>query len=130
MYSFGMTEEQELVRDSMREFAADLLRPAARDCDEAAAISDELLQSVWELGLTNTQLPAAYGGGDEPRSPITNAILIEELAHGDAALTLAVLAPSQFANAIVDHGSDDQKQRYLPLFCGESFHVGSLAIDE
>jgi alkylation response protein AidB-like acyl-CoA dehydrogenase len=130
MYSFGMTEEQELVRDSMREFAADLLRPAARDCDEAAAISDELLQSVWELGLTNTQLPAAYGGGDEPRSPITNAILIEELAHGDAALTLAVLAPSQFANAIVDHGSDDQKQRYLPLFCGESFHVGSLAILE
>ena len=93
MISFGMTEEQELVRDTMREFARDELRPRGRECDENSSIPDELLQSVWDLGLTSTQIPAAYGGGDEPRSMVTNAILLEELAHGDPALALAVVAP-------------------------------------
>jgi alkylation response protein AidB-like acyl-CoA dehydrogenase len=128
--SFGMTEEQEMVRDTMREFAAQALRPIGRECDESSSIPDEFLQSVWELGLTSTQISEEYGGGGEDRSPITNAILLEELAHGDATLAIAAAAPSQFANAIVDHGTTEQKQKYLPLFCGESFHAASLAMVE
>ena len=130
MISFGMTEEQELVRDTMREFAAELIRPAGRDCDENAAIPDDFLQSIWDLGLTSTQIPAEYGGGGEERSPVTNAIILEELAYGDAAMALAAMAPSQFANAIVDYGTTEQKQKYLPLFCGTQFHTGALAIVE
>lgn len=130
MISFGMTEEQELVRDAMREFAADILRPVARECDENSSIPEDLLQSIWELGLTSTQIPVEYGGGGEPRAMVTNAILVEELAHGDAALTMAALAPSLFANAVIDHGSEAQKKKYLPLFCGASFHAASLAIIE
>ncbi len=130
MISFGMTEEQELVRDMMREFAADLMRPLARECDEEESIPGDFLQSVWDLGLTSTQLPEQYGGGGEERSPVTNAILLEELAFGDAALTVAAVAPSQFANAILDHGSDEQKQEYLPLFCGDKPHAAALAIVE
>jgi alkylation response protein AidB-like acyl-CoA dehydrogenase len=125
-----MSEEQELVRDTMREFAAEALRTLGRECDEASSIPDDFLQSVWELGLTSTQIPEEYGGGGEERSPITNAILLEELAHGDATLAIAAAAPSQFANAIVDQGSDEQKKKYLPLFCGESFHMASVAIVE
>ena len=130
MYAFGMNEEQELVRDTMREFAADALRSVARDCDENSAIPDEWLQSVWDLGLTSTSIPEAYGGGGETRSAVTNAILLEELAHGDAALALAAMAPSQFANAILDHGSEEQKKQYLPMFCGDAYHAASLAILE
>lgn len=130
MISFGMTEEQELVRDTMREFAQDALRPLGRECDETASIPDDLLQSVWDLGLTSTQIPAAYGGGDEPRSMVTNAILLEELAYGDAALAVAVVAPSQFANAILDQGTEEQKKQYLPLFCKEKFHAAALAVVE
>ena len=125
-----MTEEQELVRDTMREFAAEVLRPLGRECDEASSIPDDFLQSVWELGLTSTQIPEEHGGGGEERSPVTNAILLEELAHGDATLAVAAAAPSQFANAIVDYGTDEQKRKYLPLFCGESFHMASLAVVE
>ena len=88
MISFGMSEEQELVRDTMREFARDELRPRGRECDEESSIPEDLLQAVWDLGLTSTQIPAAYGGGDEPRSMVTNAILLEELAHGDPALAV------------------------------------------
>ena len=130
MISFGMTEEQELVRDAMREFAAEVFRPAARECDENSTIPEDLLQTVWELGLCSTQIPAEYGGGGEPRAMVTNAILLEELAHGDAGLALAAMAPSLFANAIVDHGSEGQKKQYLPLFCGDSFHSASLAVLE
>jgi alkylation response protein AidB-like acyl-CoA dehydrogenase len=128
--SFGMSEEQELVRDAMREFAADAIRPIARDCDEASAVPTDFLETAWSLGLTSTQIPEAYGGAGEERSMVTNVILLEELAFGDASLAMAALAPSLFANAIIDQGTDEQRQAYLPLFCGESFATGSLAVSE
>ncbi len=130
MISFGMTEDQELVRDTMREFAADQLRSIGRDCDEKSEIPADFLQGCWDLGLTSTQIPEAYGGAGEERSPVTNAILLEELAHGDPALAIAAVAPSQFANAIVDHGTEEQKKQYLPLFCTEKYHAASVAIIE
>ena len=130
MISFGLTEEQEMVRDAMREFAAEAIRPIARDCDEESAVPADFLQSVWELGLTSTQIPERFGGAGEPRSPVTNAILLEELGHGDATLAAAAVAPSGFANALVDFGTDEQKQSLLPLFCGPKFHAASLAVVE
>ena len=130
MISFGMSEEQELVRDAMREFAAEAIRPIARECDEAGAIPDDFLETAWTLGLTSTQIPEAYGGAGEERAMVTNAILLEELAYGDASLAIAATAPSLFANAVLDQGTEEQKQAYLPLFCGESFATGSLAVSE
>ena len=49
MISFGPTEEQEVVREALREFATEVLRPAAREADEASALPDGLLDQVWEL---------------------------------------------------------------------------------
>ena len=91
MISFGMSEEQELIRDAMREFAADAIRPIARECDEAGEIPADFLKTVWTLGLTNTQIPEEYGGAGEERALVTNAILLEELAFGDASLAIAAL---------------------------------------
>ncbi|HKE10174.1 MAG TPA: acyl-CoA dehydrogenase family protein [Myxococcota bacterium] len=130
MISFGPTEEQSVAREAMREFASKAMRPIARDCDETASVPDAFLQSVWELGLTATQIPEAYGGAGEARSPVTNALVLEELAYGDVSLALAALAPSLFANAIVDLGSEAQKRAYLPLFSSERFHAASLALLE
>ncbi len=130
MISFGITEEQQMVRDAMREFANEAIRPIARDCDEESAVPADFLQSAWELGLTSTQIPAQYGGEGEPRSPVTNAILLEELGFGDATLAAAAVAPSGFANALVDFGTEDQKQALLPLFCEPKFHAASLAVVE
>lgn len=130
MISFGPTEEQEVVREAMREFAGQVLRPLARGCDESESLPAELLQQVWELGLTTTQIPEAFGGAGEERSPVTNVLVLEELAHGDAALAMAAASPSLFANAILDHGTDEQKAKYLPLFAEEAFHAASLALVE
>lgn len=130
MISFGPTEEQEVVREAMAEFAEQVLRPEARAADEASAVPDALLQQTWELGLTSTQLPEAVGGGGEQRSPVTNALILEELAFGDAALAMAVTGPSLFAFPVADFGTEEQKSKYLPALCGESFHAASLALIE
>jgi alkylation response protein AidB-like acyl-CoA dehydrogenase len=128
--SFKMTEEQEMVREAMRGFADEVLRPVARDCDEESKLSEEALSQCWELSLVSTQLPAKFGGGDEPHSAVTNALVLEELAWGDAAQAVAVFAPAGFAFAVLDQGTEDQKARYLPLFCNDAYHAASLAVCE
>jgi len=128
--SFGLSEEQELIRDTLREFANEAIRPIARECDESFSIPQDFLDSVWELGLTTTQIPEEYGGGGEERSALTNTIVLEELGFGDIPLALAATAPNAFVNAILDHGTDAQKKSLLPLFCSDKFHVASLAVLE
>lgn len=130
MISFEMSEEQELIRETLREFANEEMRPLGRECDEAFEIPQAFLDTVWELGLTATQISEQYGGGGEERAPVTNAIILEELGFGDVALALAATAPNAFANAVTDYGTDAQKQALLPLFCAEKFHVASLAVLE
>lgn len=130
MISFGMTEEQDAIRTAIREFAEGVMRPLARECDEESTVPDDYLQQVWELGLTVTQVPEAFGGMGADRSPTTTAIALEELAWGDAGLAVAALAPSLFVNALVDHGTEEQKQRLLPGLCGTKFSTGSLAVIE
>jgi alkylation response protein AidB-like acyl-CoA dehydrogenase len=125
--SFKLTEEQEVVRDALHDFAESALRPEARECDEAEAIPQELLEQTWELGLVSTQLPEAYGGGGEDRSPVTNALVLEELAWGDATLAAAAVAPAGFAYAVADQGTEEQKRELLPMFCGPKYHAASLA---
>ena len=127
MISFGPSEEQELVRNTLRDFAAQVVRPAARAADEASELPAGFLQQVWELGLVATQLPSAVGGGGEARSPVTNALILEELGCGDAALGLAAAAPAAFAFAIADHGTPEQQAPLLPKFCGEKFASGAVA---
>jgi alkylation response protein AidB-like acyl-CoA dehydrogenase len=128
--SFKPTEEQEIVRDAMHDFAEQVMRPLARDADEESKLPEEFLAQVWELGLVSTQLPEALGGGGESRSPVTNALVLEELAWGDAALALAALAPVGFAFAVADQGTEEQQREYLPAFCGAAPHAASLALVE
>jgi alkylation response protein AidB-like acyl-CoA dehydrogenase len=128
--SFGPTEEQDLVVEAVRSFATEVLRPAARAADETETLPEDVLQQAWELGFAATQIPDAYGGAGEARSPVTSALVLESLAYGDAALALAVTHPAAFAFAVLDQGSEDQKRRYLPLFTAERYHAAALALTE
>ncbi len=130
MISFGPTEEQELIRDTVREFALAEMRDIARDADEKSELSDEFLQTSWELGLVNSSIPEEYGGGGMDRSPVTSVIVQEELGYGCASLAAAALAPSLFIHPLLDFGTDEQKEKYLPLFAQSEFHAASLALQE
>lgn len=130
MISFSLSDEQQSAQTAMRDFAAQVLREAARDCDENSAIPDALLEQTWELGLVATQLPEEFGGYGASRSPITNAIVLEELAHGDAALAVAATAASGFAFAVADQGTAEQKAALLPAFGGERLAFAAVAANE
>ena len=130
MISFGPTEEQELIQQTVHEFAQSEMRERARPCDEKRELPDEFLQKSWELGLVAGAIPEAYGGGGIGRSPVTNALVLEELAWGDVPLAAAAMTPALFVQPLLDFGTDEQKQQFLPLFAGSSFHAASLALLE
>jgi alkylation response protein AidB-like acyl-CoA dehydrogenase len=126
---FEPTDEQQLIAETVRQFAAHEIRPRARECDEVRKLPDDVLSGAHELGLVANALPTDFGGGGE-RSAVTGALVAEELAHGDLAIALAVLSPSLLALPIAEFGSDEQRARWLPAFGGERFVPGSLALVE
>lgn len=130
MIAFEPSEEQQMIRDTVREFATGELRDAERAADEAEAVPDELLEKTWELGLVNSGIPESLGGGGFERSPITSVLLLEELAYGSASLAVAAMAPSLFVNPLLDFGTREQQAEYLPLFTGSSYHTAGLALHE
>jgi alkylation response protein AidB-like acyl-CoA dehydrogenase len=130
MIAFEPTEEQELIRETVREFAASEIRDLERPADEAEEVSAEFLEKTWELGLVNAAIPEAHGGGGFERSPVTTSLVLEELAYGSASLAVAAMAPSLFVNPLLDFGTDAQQQAYLPLFTQSSYHAASLALHE
>jgi alkylation response protein AidB-like acyl-CoA dehydrogenase len=123
------SEEQQLIVDTVRQFAENEVRPAARECDESAKLPGDVLSQVHELGLIANALPAEHGGGGE-RSAVTSALVIEQLAWGDLAIALAALSPSLVALPVADFGSAAQQRSSLPVYVGERFVPGSLALVE
>jgi len=130
MISFGITEEQELIRDTVREFALEEMRKISRECDESSTTPDEFLAKTWELGLVNGAIPEEFGGGGLDRSPVTSALVLEEMGWGCAGLASSALAPALFVNALIDLGTAEQKAEYLPAFAGPEFKAASLAMHE
>ena len=114
MYSFDPTEEQQMLIDAVSKYAVNDLRVAAREAEESRELPKKLVSKGWELGLLQASVPEAYGGFGE-RSAVTGALAVEEMAFGDLAGTLAVMAPSLFATPILLTGTEEQKQEYLPF---------------
>ncbi len=113
MYAFAPTEEQQMLIDAIQRYAVNDLRPKMRDAEEEGALPDKLIRKGWELGFLQASIPETYGGfGD--RSAVTGVLAAEELAYGDLAGALAVMAPGLFAAPILLAGSEAQKQTYLP----------------
>jgi len=126
---FEPTEEQALIRDTVAEFAKAEIRPRAREADEAAKLPAEVLSRAHELGLVANGLPEAFGGGGE-RSALTGALIGEELAYGDLAIALAILAPGLLAFPVADFGTDAQKAALLPALVASAGTLGTLALQE
>jgi alkylation response protein AidB-like acyl-CoA dehydrogenase len=129
MIDFEPTEEQQLIVETVRQFAANEIRPRAREGDEAAAPPSGLLDRAHELGLVANALPASCGGGGE-RSAVTGALVAEELAWGDLAIAVAVLSPALVALPVLDFATDVQRRELLPRYAGGRFRPGALAVTE
>ena len=130
MVNFKPTEEQELLRDTLQNFAREVIRPSAREADEKDRVAPELVQKGWELGLVPASVPEEHGGYGTVRSALGSAIELEELAYGDLSTTLHLVAPRLFTVPLIAAGTPEQQKAWLPRFCGEAFTVGTAAFVE
>jgi acyl-CoA dehydrogenase len=130
MISFTPGEEQQLIIDTVRRYAAERLRPVAHDADEARATPADVIAKGWDLGLLPSALPEQYGGFGEEHSALTGALAAEELAHGDLAMALYLLTPNLFAIPLLHCGTDEQKRRWLPQIAEGAFTPYTAALTE
>jgi alkylation response protein AidB-like acyl-CoA dehydrogenase len=125
---FRPTDEQQVLRRAIREFAETEMRPFVREWDEAQAFPRALVAKMAALGLMGIQFPEQYGGAG--MSAIEYCICIEELARIDPAVSLSVAAHNGLCAAhIAMFGTEAQKQQYLvPLATGRS--IGAWGLTE
>ncbi|SDD79803.1 hypothetical protein SAMN05444580_106289 [Rhodococcus tukisamuensis] len=123
-------DEQQMIVETVRDFAAEILRPAAHDADEAAASPADLTKRAAELGITLINVPEELDGAASERGAVTNSLVAEALAHGDMGLALPILAPSGVAVALTQWGTDGQQRTYLPAFTGEQVPNAAVVVNE
>ncbi|HLN15084.1 MAG TPA: acyl-CoA dehydrogenase family protein, partial [bacterium] len=116
---FEYTDDQRLIHQTVREFAASELRPHARRWDADGAFPRDLVPKIAALGLWGMTVPPEYGGAGV--DAVSAALAVEALAWGDGGIALSVAAHNSLGTGhIARAGNDAQKRRYLPrLASGE-----------
>lgn len=125
---FRLTEEQEMLRQMVRDFAEKELKPHAQEADEEEKLLPEVVHKMAELGLWGMTIPEEYGG--LPLDHLSIAIVLEEIGRACGGTGLALEAHTCLgALPIVRYGTPEQKARFLPrMATGES--LGCLALTE
>ena len=130
VFDLTLDEEQQMIVDTVRGFADEVMRPAAHDADEAAAAPTSLLERSAEIGATMLNVPEEFEGIASERGVVTNSLVAEALAYGDMGLALPILAPSGVATTLTQFGSDAQQKTYLPAFAAEKVPAAAVVVAE
>jgi len=126
--NFELTEDNLAVQDVARGFAEKKLKPRAEEFDAESKIDKELLKEMGELGLMGIALPEQYGGGG--MDTISYAITMEELSKCCVShASVVALHNSLYGYPIVEFGTEEQKQKYLPGICSGD-QIGAFALSE
>ncbi|ELZ99004.1 acyl-CoA dehydrogenase [Haloferax mucosum ATCC BAA-1512] len=124
---YNLTDEQRAIRDEVRRFAENEIAPVASEYDESETYPYEIVQKAAEMGLTGAHFPVEYGGVGY--TSLENALVTEELFAVDPGIGLCITSAGFGAEAIINFGTDEQKERFLPpIVDGES--VMGAAISE
>lgn len=130
LFDITPDDEQQMLQEAVRDFAAEKVRPAAAQADADTGTPKELLEQASELGVNMLGIPEELGGVMAQRAAVTGALIAEALAHGDMGISYAVLAPGAVASTIGLFGDADQQAAYLPAFAGEAPPAAALALLE
>jgi len=126
--NFELSEEQKLIRQTVRDFAEKKVKPLAQELDEKGQFSVELTKKMGELGLFGMYLPEKYGG--QGLDTLSYIIAVEELARIDSSQAATLAAHNSLGiGPLYYFGNEEQKAKYLPKLCtGE--HIWAFGLTE
>jgi len=114
--NFELTEEQQMIRETVHDFAEREIRPVAKELDEKAEFSVELTRKMGELGLFGMYLPVKYGG--QGLDTVSYIIAVEEIARVDGSQAATLAAHNSLGiGPLYYYGTEEQKMKYLPQLC-------------
>ena len=115
-----LTQNHHLLRSKIRDFAENEIRPVAAELDERGLFSNELTKKIGQLGLLGINLPEKYGGKN--LDTLSYIIAVEELARIDSSQAATVAAHNSLGiDPIFKYGTEEQKNKYLPLLTGGNY---------
>jgi len=123
-----LTTEQEIIRDTARQFAKRELAPVAAQRDAQDIFPKKELLALADIGLLGVNVPEEYGGMEA--GVVAYSLVITELAKACAATTVAVAVTNMVAEVICQFGTEDQKQRYVGGITDGEMLTGSFALSE
>ena len=110
---FELSEDHELLRQTVRDFAEERIAPVAEELDREHRFPYEIVEALAELGLMGIPIPEEHGGGGG--DTLAYAIAVEELTRIDSSVAITVAAHTSLGTMpILLFGSDEQKERWLP----------------
>jgi alkylation response protein AidB-like acyl-CoA dehydrogenase len=122
-----LSEDEQMFRASVREFAQGELRPRVEQMDEQAKLDPALIRQCFDLGLMGIETPEEFGGAGA--SFFTAILAVEELSRVDASVGVLVDVQNTLVNnALIRWGNPEQKKKYLPRLAAKT--VGAYALSE
>jgi butyryl-CoA dehydrogenase/short/branched chain acyl-CoA dehydrogenase len=123
----AFSEDEQLFRDSIRQFAEERIRPLVREMDEKQAMDPGLVQELFQVGVMGIEVPQQYGGGG---GTFFEAILaVEEISKVDPSVGVLVDVQNTLViNALLRWGTEEQKKKYLSRMAADT--VGAYALSE
>ncbi|KAB7515008.1 acyl-CoA dehydrogenase [Halosegnis rubeus] len=122
-----LTTEQRAIRDTVRKFAREEVRPTAQEADETETFPEDVWDGLADIDLTALTVPEEYGGLDV--DGLTYAVVNEELAHGQLAVATALSVHCLATSCLATFGDETQKERFLPEMA-DGRPVGCFALSE
>ncbi|MBW8058851.1 MAG: acyl-CoA dehydrogenase [Solirubrobacterales bacterium] len=114
---FELSDEQRLLRDTVREFARGEVAPVAEELDRTKSFPYEIVAKMGDLGLMGIPFPPEYGGGGA--DTLSYVLAVEELARVDSSVCITMAAHTSLGTMPIHlWGTDEQRSEWLPQLCG------------
>ena len=122
-----LSEEEQIFRQMVRDFAEERVRPRVEEMERAAAHPPDMLRALFEMGLMGIEVPEKYGGAGA--SFFMSILAIEELSRVDPAMAIPVdVQNTLVVNQLLHWATEEQKERFLPRMVEDT--IGSYALSE